>query len=484
MTEDAAGRGIVQAVVLDFVEYVELPASDPDGFPVLAVEYETQTDGTEVRVCDGLQGSGEPITSSVTVDGANYRPLTEAQTTIVPKPEAWFDIVPDVSNGPVTVYIHSALGDVQGWSFSLCHDAEKVSISEYRVTPEGATVNQGNSPDFLWMEVADDGQQTGVIQAFVTSFRERVELPGIRDGGFPALEVEYDVLEESTITFCESLQGSGEPVDLVVTIDGLTSRLPMQHATSTLIVDPYSDTMAFRAEPPESTEVVTVKLYSEEAAVEGWAFSLCHTASAATLVEYQTSPELGELVLGEAPEFLLNEVSEVDPFVVVQQRVVLGPVGPGIQPIAIGPFPDGLALLDIRYDVTTDEPLKFCDHVGSIQFENFVAVEGVQYVPRTRVAATLVQGALGSRFVRGDADLNRAVNLSDAVFILRFLFLGGSEPPCLDAADVNDVARIEISDSIYLLRYLFLGGPPPPPPFERPGVDISPETALGCERGL
>ena len=41
-------------------------------------------------------------------------------------------------------------------------------------------------------------------------------------------------------------------------------------------------------------------------------------------------------------------------------------------------------------------------------------------------------------FYRGDADLNGDVDLSDAVYLFNYLFLGGSAPGCEDGADATD----------------------------------------------
>jgi len=76
------------------------------------------------------------------------------------------------------------------------------------------------------------------------------------------------------------------------------------------------------------------------------------------------------------------------------------------------------------------------------------------------------------------------VDLSDAIYTFQYLFLGGSAPTCLDAADANDDEDIDLSDGIYTLQYLYLGGPAPPPPGpSSAGVDppdpAHPE-ALGC----
>jgi hypothetical protein len=67
-------------------------------------------------------------------------------------------------------------------------------------------------------------------------------------------------------------------------------------------------------------------------------------------------------------------------------------------------------------------------------------------------------------FHRGDANGDASADISDAVAIFGFLFLGGAAPGCLEAANSNDDATLDISDGIYLLSFLFTGGPAPLPP--------------------
>ncbi|MBI4585350.1 MAG: hypothetical protein HY717_15150 [Planctomycetes bacterium] len=74
-------------------------------------------------------------------------------------------------------------------------------------------------------------------------------------------------------------------------------------------------------------------------------------------------------------------------------------------------------------------------------------------------------------FVRGNINGDDRADLSDAVGILSYLFLGSAPPGCLDAADVDDDGDIAITDAIYLLTHLFLGSAPPPPPYPDPGDD-------------
>ncbi|MBN1441262.1 MAG: hypothetical protein JXA90_01070, partial [Planctomycetes bacterium] len=53
--------------------------------------------------------------------------------------------------------------------------------------------------------------------------------------------------------------------------------------------------------------------------------------------------------------------------------------------------------------------------------------------------------------------------------------------PCLRAGDSNGDGDLNISDPIYLLAYLFLGGPAPPPPFPECGAAPPPPGELTCE---
>lgn len=58
-----------------------------------------------------------------------------------------------------------------------------------------------------------------------------------------------------------------------------------------------------------------------------------------------------------------------------------------------------------------------------------------------------------------------SVDLSDLIYLVNALFLGGSLPTCTAAANVNGDAgcNVDLSDLIYLVNYLFLAGPAPLP---------------------
>ncbi len=82
-------------------------------------------------------------------------------------------------------------------------------------------------------------------------------------------------------------------------------------------------------------------------------------------------------------------------------------------------------------------------------------------------------------FVRGDANGDGRLDISDAIQKLKLLFHGSPGFPCPDSADSDDSGEVDVSDPIHDFVYLFLGGPPPAMPFPSAGPDPTPD-GLGC----
>ncbi len=83
-------------------------------------------------------------------------------------------------------------------------------------------------------------------------------------------------------------------------------------------------------------------------------------------------------------------------------------------------------------------------------------------------------------FIRGDANVDGDVNLADVIFLLQWLFAGGDESACLDAADCNDDGAIDLSDPVTGLLFLFSAGAIPDPGAESCGQDPTPDTLFSC----
>jgi hypothetical protein len=84
-------------------------------------------------------------------------------------------------------------------------------------------------------------------------------------------------------------------------------------------------------------------------------------------------------------------------------------------------------------------------------------------------------------FLRGDPAADGKEDLSDVIAILGYLFIGADRDKlqCEKSADVDDTGVLDVTDGVYLLLHLFLGGPAPGEPFRSCGVDPT-EDDLGC----
>ena len=84
------------------------------------------------------------------------------------------------------------------------------------------------------------------------------------------------------------------------------------------------------------------------------------------------------------------------------------------------------------------------------------------------------------QFIRGDADAVAGVRLADAILLIGRGFGEVSIPYCTEAADANSDGFLDISDGLYLLMYLFLGGEAPSAPFPECGI-IGSDAAFTCD---
>jgi hypothetical protein len=109
---------------------------------------------------------------------------------------------------------------------------------------------------------------------------------------------------------------------------------------------------------------------------------------------------------------------------------------------------------------------------STIVLKDFAHRDHVVYMtsPATNTLFRVLAYPIGGPFVRGNANDDGTVNISDVMFILGYLFEASTVPVCLDAADANDDGKIDVSDPVFLLFFLFGSGPAPPAPY--PGSDV------------
>ena len=97
-------------------------------------------------------------------------------------------------------------------------------------------------------------------------------------------------------------------------------------------------------------------------------------------------------------------------------------------------------------------------------------------------AFSIATGSAGSAqdmpFIRGDVNQDSRVDIGDALGVL-FFISGQGELPCHAAADFDDSGAIDVTDVVLNVEFLFRNGAPPPAPFSRCAVDPT-EDELTC----
>jgi PKD repeat protein len=116
------------------------------------------------------------------------------------------------------------------------------------------------------------------------------------------------------------------------------------------------------------------------------------------------------------------------------------------------------ALLKLRFHVASNAP------GGATSAINLVGFAGhplryystaFDYAP-VGMASTVTLTALC-----GDANADQGLDISDAVYLIAFIFTGGPAPAPMAAGNVNCDSSVDISDVVYLISHIFVGGPPP-----------------------
>ena len=96
---------------------------------------------------------------------------------------------------------------------------------------------------------------------------------------------------------------------------------------------------------------------------------------------------------------------------------------------------------------------------GADYFWRVRAGDGYEYGPASAPASFYIV----STYACGDANGDEAVNLADAVYLINYVFKGGSAPDPLCVGDANGDDAVNLADAVHLINYVFKGGPAPNP---------------------
>ncbi len=190
--------------------------------------------------------------------------------------------------------------------------------------------------------------------------------------------------------------------------------------------------------------------------------------------------DLGKVVIARSPEAFIERYN-ADP------NLVFGPYEGGLsnsgEELRLRDAgPGHPATIDyLKYEVQGHWPK--IKPGFSIELSNASAFKdndlGTSWVHSSKSGGTPLE--IPAKFIRGDVNLDEKADMTDAITILGFLFLGeGFEISCMDSADLDDTGVVNITDPIYLLSYLFLGTDAPKAPFPAPGFDPTDDDSLPC----
>jgi len=90
--------------------------------------------------------------------------------------------------------------------------------------------------------------------------------------------------------------------------------------------------------------------------------------------------------------------------------------------------------------------------------DNYVYVTGCSYGSGTDWDYATIKYL---QFLCGDVNKDGVINSADVVYLINYLFKGGTAPDPIQTGDVNLDGVVNSADVVYLINYLFKGGPPP-----------------------
>ena len=151
-------------------------------------------------------------------------------------------------------------------------------------------------------------------------------------------------------------------------------------------------------------------------------------------------------------------------------------------PDKVIPVGDGRTAANIDFNLIAptagSASIAFVDDQPELPGYNRMVTEGTRTDP-TLGSATITIAALPT-FIRGDADEDGLLDITDAMVNLFTQFGILSPPSCEDRLDSDDNGMLTINDAVLVLQHLYNNGAAPGAPFPNSGVDPTSDS-LSCD---
>jgi hypothetical protein len=113
---------------------------------------------------------------------------------------------------------------------------------------------------------------------------------------------------------------------------------------------------------------------------------------------------------------------------------------------------------NLRIDSLSVSTEIYDDSTGGISHVSLTGANGAKSDP---ISFTILDIEFGLSYICGDCNTDGVANITDAVYLITYIFGGGPSPDPLAAGDANCDGTANITDAVYLITYIFGGGPPP-----------------------
>lgn len=212
--------------------------------------------------------------------------------------------------------------------------------------------------------------------------------------------------------------------------------------------------------PQGGSTTLSVILDNNDGEVQGWSFGACHDVAALTLDPASLSLGSTSATVngGEEPAFLALNAEDGG----FTMGVVINLFGAATLPMGTG-YEVATASYEVLGSSGSTTTVDLCETLGSPPVTLTVVVGGASLLPTTQSGTVTTITAVN--FVRSDSNGDGSTDLADGIWTLRYLFLGGAEPPCLDSADFDGSGSTDTADAVATFQYLLLEGPMPSAPF-------------------
>lgn len=361
--------------------------------------------------------------------------------------------------------------EIQGWSFGICHDSSQLDLIEATDSALTLTIKNGSPPDFDSLDLYTDGWAKGVIICFLGC---ATLAPGT---DLEVNSASYDVLGAPGTTEISPCSTLGTPVVAVkVIVDGTT--VSPVRVPGTVQIFPGTPPTIFQLsggtndalyDPSNGIAETDLPLYIQESTlspdfphdVTAFSLSVAHNSTQMSPTEVFIGSDLIGLAGGAGPDMFLTAITSTG----ITVQAELPSAGPLIASTArevarVRYASNATALIFNPFGLSASAT--FATGVTDPPVPNDVATDASLIITETE--SGLVNFVPQERFMRGDANDDGGVDISDVLGLLDDIF-EGNVLACGDASDANDDNAINIADAVHLLDYLFVGSVGIPAPF-------------------